>query len=81
MMTSAGNSERIHEVFGRQMEEEVSPVSKDDVAEVLRRRFFKPESIKSHEGFSAPRGEGCWQHRQYGRADPQRKAVSQRNGS
>ena len=41
----------IHEVFGRQMEEEVSPVSKDDVAEVLRRRFFKPESIKSHEGF------------------------------
>lgn len=35
----------VSDVFGRQMEEEVSPVSKEDVAEVLRRRFFKPESI------------------------------------
>jgi hypothetical protein len=41
----------IHEVFGRQMEEEVSPVSKDDVAEVLRRRFFKPESIRDPSVF------------------------------
>ena len=36
----------VSDVFGRQMEEDASPVSKDDVAEVLRRRFFKPESIR-----------------------------------
>ena len=36
----------VSEVFGRQMEVEASPVSKDDVAEVLRRRFFEPESIR-----------------------------------
>ena len=41
----------IYEVFGRQMEGEVSPVSKDDVAEVLRRRFFKPESMQNHDAF------------------------------
>ena len=34
----------VSEVFGRQNEEDASPVTKDDVAEVLRRRFFKPES-------------------------------------
>ena len=43
----------VSEVFGRQMEEEVSPVSKEDVAEVLRRRFFKPESIR-HTGAFRP---------------------------
>ena len=36
----------VSDVFGRQMEEDASPVSKEDVAEVLRRRFFKPESIR-----------------------------------
>ena len=36
----------VSEVFGRQMEEDASPVSKEDVAEVLRRRFFKPGSIR-----------------------------------
>ena len=36
----------VSEVFGRQMEEVASPVSKEDVAEVLRRRFFKPDSIR-----------------------------------
>ena len=36
----------VADVFGRQMEEDASPVSKEDVAEVLRRRFFKPESIR-----------------------------------
>ena len=36
----------VSEIFGRQMEEDASPVSKEDVAEVLRRRFFKPESIR-----------------------------------
>ena len=38
-------------IFGRQQEETVQPVSKGDVAEVLRRRFFKPESVRDHEGF------------------------------
>ena len=41
----------ISEVFGRQMEEDASPVSKEDVAEVLRRRFFKPESISDPGAF------------------------------
>ena len=41
----------VSEVFGRQMEEEVSPVSKEDVAEVLRRRFFKPDSIRDTGAF------------------------------
>ena len=41
----------VSEVFGRQMEEEVSPVSKEDVAEVLRRRFFKPEAIRDPGAF------------------------------
>jgi len=36
----------VSEVFGRQMEEDASPVSKEDVAEVLRRRFFKPDTIR-----------------------------------
>lgn len=41
----------VSEVFGRQMEEDASPVSKEDVAEVLRRRFFKPESIRDSSLF------------------------------
>ena len=41
----------VSEIFGRQMEEDASPVSKDDVAEVLRRRFFKPESIRDADAF------------------------------
>ena len=41
----------VSDVFGRQMEEEVSPVSRDDVAEVLRRRFFQPESIANPGAF------------------------------
>ena len=43
----------VSDIFGRQMEEDASPVSKEDVAEVLRRRFFKPESI-SDEGVFRP---------------------------
>ena len=43
----------VSDVFGRQMEEDASPVSKEDVAEVLRRRFFKPESI-SDQGVFRP---------------------------
>ena len=41
----------VSEVFGRQMEEEASPVSKEDVAEVLRRRFFEPDSIRDATAF------------------------------
>ena len=41
----------LSDVFGRQMEEDASPVSKEDVAEVLRRRFFKPESIRDSNVF------------------------------
>ena len=41
----------VSEVFDRQMEEIASPVSKEDVAEVLRRRFFKPESIRDPDAF------------------------------
>ena len=41
----------VSDVFGRQMEEAASPVSKEDVAEVLRRRFFKPESMQDKDTF------------------------------
>ncbi|GFH63128.1 MAG: hypothetical protein ZNDK_0899 [Candidatus Desulfovibrio kirbyi] len=41
----------LYDVFQRQREEAVEPVSKDDVAEVLRRRFFTPESIRDPEKF------------------------------
>ena len=41
----------VSDVFGRQMEEDASPVSREDVSEVLRRRFFKPESIRDAEVF------------------------------
>ncbi len=39
---------RCREVFSRQQEEMIQPVEKQDVAEVLRRRFFAPESLKSN---------------------------------
>ena len=39
------------DVFRRQREEGVQPVQKDDVAEVLRRRFFVPESIREPESY------------------------------
>lgn len=42
----------ISEVFAREKEEGVQPVLKEDVAEVLRRRFFTPDSIaKEKESF------------------------------
>ncbi len=41
----------VSDVFGRQMEEDTSPVSKEDVAEVLRRRFFTLESVQDQEAF------------------------------
>jgi hypothetical protein len=39
----------LKDIFARQEEEPVEPVVKQDVAEVLRRRFFTPESIKDKE--------------------------------
>jgi hypothetical protein len=39
-------------IFQRQQEERVQPVGKDDVAEVLRRRLFTPDSIRDRTQFS-----------------------------
>ena len=39
------------EVFGRQTEVEANPVTRDDIAEVLRRRFFKPDSVQDTNRF------------------------------
>jgi hypothetical protein len=41
----------LYDIFMRQREEAVEPVSKDDVAEVLRRRFFTTESTKDRESY------------------------------
>ncbi len=40
-----------YDIFRREKEEGVEPVVKEDVAEVLRRRFFKPESINNQGAF------------------------------
>ncbi|HFD86265.1 MAG TPA: ATP-binding protein [Gammaproteobacteria bacterium] len=41
----------LYDIFQRQREEAVEPVVKEDVAEVLRRRFFTPDSIKDRDAF------------------------------
>ncbi|MGH2362576.1 MAG: DUF499 domain-containing protein, partial [bacterium] len=41
----------IYQIFRREAEEGVQPVLKEDVAEVLRRRFFTPDSIRDKEKF------------------------------
>ena len=41
----------LYDIFQRQREEAVEPVVKEDVAELLRRRFFTPESIKDRDAF------------------------------
>lgn len=41
----------LYSIFRREREEGVQPVVKEDVAEVLRRRFFKPSSIQDREAF------------------------------
>ena len=41
----------LYDIFQRQREEAVEPVVKADVAELLRRRFFTPESIKDKDAF------------------------------
>ncbi len=40
-----------YDIFRREKEEGVEPVVKEDVAEVLRRRFFTPESIRDTGAF------------------------------
>jgi len=41
----------LYDVFRREQEEGVQPVEKQDVAEILRRRFFTPDSIRDREAF------------------------------
>ena len=41
----------LFDVFRRQREEGVQPVRKEDVPEVLRRRFFEPECLRGPEAF------------------------------
>lgn len=45
-------AQSIGDIFARQREEMVQPVGKDDVAELLRRRFFTPESIRDINSFA-----------------------------
>ena len=41
----------LFDVFMRQREEGVQPVQKEDVAEVLRRRFFEPDDVRDPSAF------------------------------
>ena len=41
----------LYAIFRREREESVQPVVKEDVAEVLRRRFFTPQSIRDRDAF------------------------------
>jgi hypothetical protein len=41
----------LYAIFRREREEGVQPVLKEDVAEVLRRRFFTPDSVRDREAF------------------------------
>jgi hypothetical protein len=43
----------LYAVFGRLSQQNVQPVGKEDVAEVLRRRFFTPDSIAKRDAFRA----------------------------
>jgi len=42
---------KLYDIFQRQREEAIEPVLKEDIAEVLRRRFFTPDSIRDRESF------------------------------
>ncbi len=44
-------TKELYAIFRREREEGVQPVVKEDVAEVLRRRFFMPDSIRDREAF------------------------------
>src|SRR5207244_1297273 len=41
----------LYAIFRREREEGIQPVVKEDVAEVLRRRFFTPDSIRDRDAF------------------------------
>lgn len=45
---------RFQQVFTREQEAVVIPVGKNDVAEILRRRLFTPDSLAQRERFRAP---------------------------
>lgn len=44
-------TQELSAIFRREREKGVEPIDKGDVAEVLRRRFFTPESIRDREAF------------------------------
>ncbi|MFM7448332.1 MAG: DUF499 domain-containing protein [Leptolyngbyaceae cyanobacterium] len=44
-------STELSTIFGRQEEEPMQPVVKEDVAEVLCRRFFQPDAIRDRQAF------------------------------
>ncbi len=44
-------AQELYAIFRREREEGVQPVEKQDVAEILRRRFFTAESIRDRERF------------------------------
>ena len=44
-------TQELYTIFRREREEGVQPVLKEDVAEVLRRRFFTPESVRDRNAF------------------------------
>lgn len=44
-------TQELYAIFRREREEGVQPVVKEDIAEVLRRRFFTTESIRDREAF------------------------------
>ena len=44
-------TQEMYTIFRREREEGIQPVEKEDVAEVLRRRFFTPDSIRDRERF------------------------------
>ncbi len=46
-----GLTQELYAIFRRENEESIQPVEKEEVAEVLRRRFFTPESIANKEHF------------------------------
>ncbi len=44
-------AQEFYNIFRREKEEGVQPVVKEDVAEILRRRFFTPDSIRDPDAF------------------------------
>jgi len=46
-------TQELYAIFRREREEGVQPVVKEDVAEVLRRRFFTPASLQKRDAFKA----------------------------